>query len=55
MQTRPAGPSHADLLDEQKKYTDERRQMLLTKVDTLTKDNDQRLTEITNLKAPRST
>ncbi len=37
-------------MDEQKKHVDE-RQMLLTKVDSLTKDNDLRTTEIANLKA----
>ncbi len=50
VQTTAAEASHADLMEEQKNHTDE-RQMLLTKVDTLTKDNDSRLTEITNLKA----
>ncbi len=50
VQTKAAEASHADVLEEQKNHTDQ-RQMLLTKVNTLTKDNDARLTEITNLKA----
>ncbi len=50
VQTKAAEASHADLMEEQKNHT-EARAMLLTKVNTLTKDNDLRLTEITNLKA----
>jgi hypothetical protein len=50
VQTKNAEASRADLLDEQNKHRDE-RQSLLTKVETLTKDNDSKTTEIANLRA----
>jgi hypothetical protein len=49
VQTKAADAARADVVEEQKKHTDE-RQSLLTKVDALTKDNDLKTTEIANLK-----
>lgn len=50
VQTKAAEASRADLQEEAQKHVSE-RQMLLTKVDSLTKENDLRTTEIANLKA----
>ncbi len=50
VQTKAAEASRNDLMDEQKKHVEE-RQSLLTKVETLTKDNDSKTTEIANLRA----
>jgi hypothetical protein len=50
VQTKAAEASHNDLMDEQKKHVEE-RQGLLTRVETMTKDNDTKTTEIANLKA----
>ena len=50
VQTKAAEASQADLMDEQKKHVEE-RQSLLTKVESLTKDNDRKTTEIANLNA----
>jgi hypothetical protein len=49
VQSKAAEAAHADVLEEQKKHTDE-RQGLLTKVEQLTKDNDLKTTEIANLR-----
>ena len=48
VQTKSAEAARSDVMEEQKKHVDE-RQSLLTKVDTLTKDNDLKTTEIANL------
>jgi hypothetical protein len=48
VQTKAAEAARADVLDEQKKHTDE-RQSLLVKVEALTKDNDIKTTQIANL------
>ena len=50
VQTQAAEASRADLMDEGKKHVEE-RQSLLTKVESLTKDNDLKTTEIANLNA----
>ena len=48
VQTKAAEAARSDVMEEQKKHVEE-RQSLLTKVDTLTKDNDLKTTEIANL------
>ena len=48
VQTKAAEAARSDVMDEQKKHVEE-RQSLLTKVDTLTKDNDLKTTEIASL------
>lgn len=48
VQTQAADAARNDVVEEQKKHVEE-RQSLLTKVDSLTKDNDQKTTEIANL------
>lgn len=48
VQTKAAEAARTDVMEEQKKHVEE-RQTLLTKVDTLTKDNDLKTTEIANL------
>jgi hypothetical protein len=48
VQTKSAEAARADVMEEQKKHVDE-RQSLLTKVNSLTNDNDLKTTEIANL------
>ncbi len=50
VQTRAFEAARNDVMDEQKKHGEE-RQSLLTKVESLTKDNDLKTTEIANLQA----
>jgi hypothetical protein len=50
VQTKAAEAAHNDVMEEQKKHVEE-RQSLLTKVESLTKDNDQKTTQIANLEA----
>jgi hypothetical protein len=50
VQTKAAEAAHTDVMEEAKKHGEE-RQSLLTKVESLTKDNDQKTTQIANLEA----